>query len=119
MDYYPAQWATILRNGPHGAPPHTAACLVCRSLAASRMLQLLSTTRLTTVGEELELRTTCSSSKLSVMGFCGRREPASDLAVAIAIASSYYDRGVPQTMAAVGEMGLAGELRCVRECRRQ
>lgn len=39
--------------------------------------------------------------------------------MAIAIASSYYDRGVPQTMAAVGEMGLAGELRCVRELRHQ
>lgn len=43
-------------------------------------------------------------------------EPSTDLAIALAIASSYYDCGVPQTMAAVGEMGLAGELRCGSAC---
>ena len=40
------------------------------------------------------------------------REPSTDLAIALAVASSYYNRGVPKMMAVVGEMGLAGELRC-------
>ena len=41
------------------------------------------------------------------------REPSTDLAIALAIASSYYNRGVPKMMAVIGEMGLAGELRCI------
>ena len=39
------------------------------------------------------------------------REPASDLAIAVAIASSYYERPVPADMAVIGEIGLAGEVR--------
>jgi predicted ATP-dependent serine protease len=42
------------------------------------------------------------------------REPSTDLAIALAVASSYYNRGVPKMMAVVGEMGLAGELRYVQ-----
>lgn len=40
-------------------------------------------------------------------------EPAIDLAVAIAIASSYKDSGTKQTDAFVGEIGLTGEIRRV------
>ena len=38
-------------------------------------------------------------------------EPATDLAVATAIVSSYFERPVPVDTAVVGEIGLAGELR--------
>lgn len=41
------------------------------------------------------------------------QEPAADLAIAVAIASSYYEQPVPADMAVVGEIGLAGEIRCV------
>jgi DNA repair protein RadA/Sms len=40
-------------------------------------------------------------------------EPASDLALAAAIASSYFDTPVPPDLALVGEVGLTGELRTV------
>jgi DNA repair protein RadA/Sms len=40
-------------------------------------------------------------------------EPASDLAVALAVASAYDDVALPPRMVAVGEVGLAGEVRRV------
>ena len=40
-------------------------------------------------------------------------EPAIDLAIAIAIASSYRDKGTRPTDAFVGEIGLTGEIRRV------
>ena len=39
------------------------------------------------------------------------KEPAADLAIALAIASSMTDRPVDETVAVAGEIGLAGELR--------
>ncbi len=42
-------------------------------------------------------------------------EPAADLAVAIAIASSIKDKPVPADLAIVGEIGLSGELRVVNQ----
>jgi DNA repair protein RadA/Sms len=40
-------------------------------------------------------------------------EPAADLALAVAVASSYMDRPVPNDVVVVGEIGLAGEVRRV------
>ena len=40
-------------------------------------------------------------------------EPAADLGIALAIASSRLDRAVPPDTAAVGEIGLGGEVRRV------
>ncbi|HYV50807.1 MAG TPA: magnesium chelatase domain-containing protein, partial [Dongiaceae bacterium] len=40
-------------------------------------------------------------------------EPAADLAVALAVASSYYDQPVDSRWVAVGEIGLGGEVRRV------
>ena len=40
-------------------------------------------------------------------------EPAADLAVALALAGSFADRSVPPLSVAVGEVGLAGEVRLV------
>lgn len=40
-------------------------------------------------------------------------EPAADLPVALAVASSYRDKPLPQDLAAIGEIGLAGEVRAV------
>lgn len=42
-------------------------------------------------------------------------EPAGDLATALAIASARKDREVPTDVVAIGELGLAGELRRVRD----
>jgi DNA repair protein RadA/Sms len=49
----------------------------------------------------------------SVVGGLQVQEPASDLAVAVAIASSVRDRPVVADMAVIGEVGLSGEVRTV------
>jgi len=51
----------------------------------------------------------------SVVGGLQVQEPAADLAVAVAIASSVRDRPVVADMAVVGEVGLSGEVRTVSQ----
>ena len=46
-------------------------------------------------------------------------EPAADLGIALAIASSFRDRGVDPELVAVGEVGLSGELRAVSQLDRR
>ncbi|TET26855.1 MAG: DNA repair protein RadA [Dehalococcoidia bacterium] len=46
-------------------------------------------------------------------------EPAADLAIALAIASSFRDVGVKPALAAVAEVGLSGELRAVPQLERR
>jgi DNA repair protein RadA/Sms len=50
---------------------------------------------------------------VNVIGGMKVDEPASDLALAAAIASSYFDTPVPPDLALIGEVGLTGELRTV------
>jgi len=50
---------------------------------------------------------------LNIIGGLTLDEPAADLAAVIAIASSYLDKPVPSGMAAIGEVGLSGELRSI------
>ncbi len=50
---------------------------------------------------------------VNVIGGLKVSEPAADLAVAMAIASSYYERAIPADLAVVGEIGLSGEVRMV------
>jgi DNA repair protein RadA/Sms len=47
------------------------------------------------------------------------QEPAGDLAVATALASSVYDRVVSPTSVFLGEVGLGGEIRPVSQCERR
>ncbi len=51
---------------------------------------------------------------LSLAGGMRLTEPAADLAVALAVASSMQDRPIPAELVAFGEVGLAGEVRPVR-----
>jgi DNA repair protein RadA/Sms len=55
----------------------------------------------------------------SVVGGLRVREPAADLALALAIASSHRDRPVPGDLVAVGEVGLSGELRSISQLERR
>lgn len=48
---------------------------------------------------------------VNVIGGLRITEPASDLAMALAIASSYHDQALPADLAIVGEVGLSGEVR--------
>ena len=50
---------------------------------------------------------------LSTVGGMRLTDPSSDLAVAMAIASAFTDRPLPGTLAVIGEVGLAGDLRRV------
>lgn len=52
---------------------------------------------------------------INVIGGLNIDEPAADLAAVIAIASSYKDKIVPGTLAALGEVGLTGEIRAVTQ----
>ncbi|MGC9394325.1 MAG: DNA repair protein RadA [Anaerolineae bacterium] len=49
----------------------------------------------------------------NVVGGLQIQEPAADLAVAVALASSLRDQAVPADVAVVGEVGLSGEVRSV------
>ena len=59
------------------------------------------------------LRLSASDAYINVIGGLQLDEPAVDLAAALAIASSYTDRPIHQMTAAVGEVGLTGEIRSV------
>lgn len=50
---------------------------------------------------------------INVTGGLRVEEPAADLGVALAIVSSYKDKGIAHQLAAVGEIGLSGEIRSV------
>ena len=50
---------------------------------------------------------------LNIIGGLTLDEPAADLAAVVAIASSYLDKPVPSGMAAIGEVGLSGEIRSI------
>lgn len=52
-------------------------------------------------------------SYINVIGGLTLDEPAADLATALSIASSYLDRPLGSDLAAVGEIGLSGEIRSV------
>ena len=50
---------------------------------------------------------------LNIIGGLTLDEPAADLAAVVAIASSYLDKPVSGEMAAIGEVGLSGEIRSI------
>jgi DNA repair protein RadA/Sms len=52
---------------------------------------------------------------VNVIGGLTIDEPAADLAIAVAIASSVWDRAIPADLAIIGEVGLSGELRAVSQ----
>jgi DNA repair protein RadA/Sms len=56
---------------------------------------------------------------VNVVGGLRVQEPAVDLAIAVAIVSSYHNRPVLPELAIFGEVGLAGELRSVGHSERR
>ena len=56
---------------------------------------------------------------LNVVGGVRMQEPAGDLAVAAALASSVYDRATPRDAVFIGELGLGGEIRPVSQVERR
>lgn len=56
---------------------------------------------------------------LNVVGGLTADEPATDLAVILAIASGLKDKNIPSGLAAFGEVGLSGEVRNVNQTERR
>ena len=56
---------------------------------------------------------------INVAGGLSLGEPAADLALCMAVASSYTDRPVPGDWAVMGEVGLAGEVRGISQLERR
>jgi len=67
------------------------------------------------LGKRMGLRLFEQDIFVNVVGGLKIDEPASDLATAVAIASSYYDAPLPADMAFIGEIGLSGEIRTVNQ----
>jgi DNA repair protein RadA/Sms len=59
------------------------------------------------------LKLSMSDVYVSTVGGIRLTEPGADLAIALAIASAVKDQALPATLAAVGEISLAGEIRPV------
>ena len=56
---------------------------------------------------------------VNVTGGIKVEEPAADMAIALAVSSSFKDQPVDPTMAAIGEVGLSGEIRSVSQLERR
>ena len=56
---------------------------------------------------------------INVAGGLELSEPAADLALCVAVASSLQDQSVGQEVAVMGEVGLAGEVRAIAQCDRR
>ena len=54
---------------------------------------------------------------INIVGGLELDEPAADLPVAMALISAYINRPIPEDLFAVGELGLAGELRSISHAR--
>ena len=61
------------------------------------------------------LRITQSDTFVATVGGAKLHDPAADLAIAVAVASSHLSLPPPRGAVAIGEIGLAGELRRVRD----
>ena len=56
---------------------------------------------------------------INVAGGLELSEPAADLALCVAVASSLKDESVGADVAVMGEVGLAGEVRAIPQCERR
>ena len=59
------------------------------------------------------LKVSTCDAYMNIIGGLTLDEPAADLAAILALASSYLDKPIPGDLAAIGEVGLTGELRAV------
>jgi DNA repair protein RadA/Sms len=75
---------------------------------ASRVAMLLAV-----LERRCGLKISSSDVYVSTVGGIRLQEPGADLAIALAIASAVKDQALPATLAAIGEISLAGEIRPV------
>ena len=63
--------------------------------------------------KKANLKLSAFDAYINVIGGLTLNEPAADLPVILAIASSYREKSIPNTLTAIGEVGLTGEIRSV------
>jgi DNA repair protein RadA/Sms len=80
----------------------------CRGVDAQRLAMILAV-----LERKAGLRLATADVFVNVAGGVHVDEPAVDLPVALAVASSFLDRAAPWDLVAFGELGLAGEVRSV------
>jgi DNA repair protein RadA/Sms len=86
----------------------------CNGIDYNRMVLLIAV-----LSKRVGLRLGNQDVFINVVGGLRVSEPAVDLAVATAVASSFYNRPVAADLAMFGEVGLAGELRSVGQPERR
>jgi len=89
-------------------PPETPVRRVVNGLDASRLAMILAV-----LHRKARLGLGRHDVYVSTVGGARLTDPSADLAIAVAIASAVCNRNFPQRVVALGEVGLAGELRRV------
>jgi len=118
FDQVPGQCVTVTLEGRRPLLAEVQALVATSSLASPRRATSgLDSARLAMVLAVLERRAGVPLARSDVysatVGGVRIGDPAADLAVALAVASAAADRPVPARAVAIGEVGLAGEVRPV------
>lgn len=116
----PGTCVAIAMEGRRAMPVEVQALTVTSTAPnPRRVVSGLDAARVAMVLAVLERRGGVETGKLDVyvstVGGVRFTEPAADLAIAIAVAGSIRQVSVPRTIAAVGELSLAGEVRAVTQ----
>jgi DNA repair protein RadA/Sms len=108
---------TVTNDGSRSFLIEMQALVATGSGSPRRVAHQVSSQRLALLLAVLESRCAIDTSALDVFaataGGLAANEPGVDVALALAVASATLNFAVPRTMAAMGEVGLAGELRAV------
>jgi DNA repair protein RadA/Sms len=113
---------TIALEGRRALPVEVQALIVStKAPQPRRVVNGVDSSRVAMLLAVLEKRCSLKLSDadvyVSTVGGIRLTEPAADLAIALAIASAVREKALPATLAAVGEISLAGEIRPVTAAR--
>ena len=120
----PGVCRTVLLEGPRPLAVEIQALAVASTLASPRrQTNGLDGSRVAVLSAVLQRRTDVAVANrdlfASVVGGIRVEEPAGDLALTLAVASSVADRALPSRLVAIGEVGLGGEVRPVPQLERR
>ena len=115
---------TIATEGRRALPVEVQALIVeSNAPQPRRVTNGVDSSRVAMLLAVLERRAGLKLSKfdvyVSTVGGIRLTEPGADLAIAFAIASAYSDKAFPGTLAAIGEISLAGEIRPVAQAKQR
>src|SRR5690606_2017003 len=115
---------TIALEGRRALPVEVQALIVSTTAPQPRrVVNGVDASRVAMILAVLErrcgIRVSTSDVYVSTVGGIRLAEPGADLAIALAIASAVKDEALPATLAAIGEISLAGEIRPVSDAKRR